>query len=112
MPNKEDALIVEKFTKFFIECLEDVMTALPAFVPQSEKDKHLFKKGFQAIDNIIYDLRHAESIRDIAQYIDVDKVLRDFDEESISKLPSHLGDLASHLKSEISESLVERGNDE
>lgn len=94
MANIEDAKVVEEFKKIMITRLRDVMMALPALVPQSEDDKALFKRSMNALLNMVYNLEHAENVREIGRYIDVQKVLRDFDAESIRTLDSKINSSA------------------
>jgi len=87
MTIREEYEIISKFKVFFIERLKGVRDSIPAFIPQTEEDKRLFRKGLQVLDDMIYDLENATNVRDIAQYIDVEKVVDCFEEEgSLDKL--------------------------
>jgi hypothetical protein len=88
--NRDDAKIIEDFKDITIKRLNDVLVALPALVPQSEEDRILFKKGMTAISNLIYDLKHAETPRAVSEFLDVQKILRDFDSESIRTLDTKI----------------------
>lgn len=90
MTNKDEAKVVEKFRDVTVDRLNDVMVALPALVPQSEEDKILFKRGMNALNNLIYDLKHAETTRAIGEFLDIPKILRDFDEDSIKTLDNKI----------------------
>lgn len=94
MSMMDDARLVSEFKDIAVGRLEDILLALPVLIPQTEEDKRLFKRGMTAIDNLIQDLRHANTPREISRYIDVHKVLHDFDEESIRTLSTKLGNSA------------------
>ena len=92
---KEDAIVVEEFKKIVIANLKDVATALPALVPQSKEDTILFKRGMVAFSNLIYQLEHTETIRDIGRYIDIRSVANDFDIDSIKTLRTQINSNAT-----------------
>lgn len=83
---REDVDVVEKFKAIVINHLENVLIALPAIVPQSKEDMDLFKRGMNDISTLIHNLKECESIRELSKYIDTQKVVEDFDEESIRNL--------------------------
>ena len=91
MTIREEYEIISKFKNFLIERLKGVRDSIPAFIPQTEEDRKLFKKGIQVLDDMIYDLENATNVRDIAQYIDVEKVVDCFEEEgSLEKLQADI----------------------
>lgn len=87
---KEDAMIVEEFSKIAVSHLKEVIAVLPVLIPQTKEDKALFIKGAEKMSEIVYQLEHAESIRDIGRNIDIQKVVRDFDSESIKTLNARI----------------------
>lgn len=87
---KQDAVVVEQFAKVLVSHLKDVLIALPALVPQTKEDEKLFKEGMQEISDLIYHIEHAENVRELSRYIDVQKVATDFDMESIKTLNSRI----------------------
>ena len=103
MANIEDARIIEQFKNIVVERLEDVLLALPALIPQTEEDKRLFKRGMTAIENLAYDIKHSNNPREIGRYIDVQKVLQDFNEESIRTLSAKLSSSAKSSIDRLSE---------
>lgn len=111
MTNKDEAKIVEKFRDITVNRLNDVMVALPALVPQSEEDKALFKRGMNALNNLIYDLKHAETTRAIGEFLDIPKILRDFDEDSINTLDSQINSSARASIEQIA-SIADRINED
>ena len=94
MDTREDAYVVQQFAKITMQRMRDVLTALPALVPQSKEDEILFRKGMTALNDVIYDLEHAESVRDYGKVIDIKKVLKEFDAESIRTLDSKINQSA------------------
>jgi len=92
--NMEDAHVVREFAKIVTNRVKDVMLALPAIVPQSKEDEALFKKGMKIMDDIVYELEHAENIREYGRIIDIRRVLQDFDSESIKTLDSKINNSA------------------
>lgn len=99
----EDAQIVKKFRDITVSRFKDLMVALPALVPQSEEDRILFKKGMSAIDDLVYRMEHAESIRELSRDLDVQAILRDFDEDSIRTLDSQITNAARATVEQLSE---------
>ena len=87
---KQDAIIVEKFTKIVTSHLRYVLLALPALIPQTKEDELLFKEGITELTELVYNLEHAENIRELSRYINVQKVATDFDMESINTLSSRI----------------------
>lgn len=83
---REDVVVVEKFKDIVVNHLENVLLALPAIVPQSKSDMKLFKDGMTNLSILIRNIKECESIRELSRYIDVQKVVEDFDEESIRNL--------------------------
>ena len=67
---REDAIVINEFKSILIAHMKDVVIALPAIVPQSKEDELLFKRGMEALSNLIYDLEHTESIRELSRYLD------------------------------------------
>ena len=88
--NREDAYVVQEFAKIAINRIKDVMLAIPAIVPQSKEDELLFKRGMAAMDNIVYELKHSENVREYGKNIDIQRVIQDFDSESIKTLDSKI----------------------
>lgn len=99
----DDARIIEEFKNITVNRLEEVILALPALIPQNEEDKKLFRRGLTALNNLTYDLKHATTPREISRHIDVHKVLRDFDEETIRTFSSKLGNAAKESVNHLSE---------
>ena len=102
---KQDAIIIEEFTKIVSSHLKDVLIALPAIIPQNKEDEKLFKDGREAIADLIYHLDHAENIRELSRYIDVQKVASDFDEDSIKLLNSRINNSARSSVMKLDEML-------
>jgi hypothetical protein len=100
--NREDAEIIEEFKKILIARLNDVLIALPALVPQSDADRILFKRGMTSINNLIYDLKHAETPRALSQYLDIQKILKDYDKEGIRSLDSRINQSARSSVEQLS----------
>lgn len=92
--NMEDAYVVKEFANIVVSRIKDVMLALPAIVPQSKEDELLFKKGMKAMDDIVYELEHADNIREYGRVIDIRRVLQDFDSDSIKTLDSKINNSA------------------
>ena len=91
---REDAIIVEEFKKVIVSHMKDVMIALPAIIPQSKEDEIIFKRGMQAISDVVYDLEHAETIRELSKHLDVQRIVKDFDTDSIRTLNSKINSSA------------------
>lgn len=104
---REDVVVVEEFKKILVSHLKDVLMAIPTIVPQSAEDKVLFKKGLTEISNLIYNLEHCGSIRELSQYINVQKVAEEFDLESIKTLDRRISETARSNIVKL-ESMVER----
>ncbi len=100
---REDAQIVSEFAKITANRFKDVMRALPALVPQSEEDKILFKKGLEVMSEIVSDIENASSVREYGKYIDIDKVIRDFDSESIRTLDTKINSSARNVVRTLSD---------
>lgn len=83
---REDAIVVEQFRNIVVSHLKDVVIAIPAIVPQTKEDKKLFKEGIAKINQLIYDLEHCENAREMSRYLDVQRIVQDFDSESIKNL--------------------------
>lgn len=83
---REDVEVVNEFKKVTLNHLKDVLMVLPAIVPQSKADEQLFREGIQEISNLVYDIEHAENVRELSRFIDVQKVIDDFDTETIKSL--------------------------
>ena len=66
--------------------MKDVMIALPAIIPQSKEDEIIFKRGMKAISDMVYDLEHAETVRELGKHLDIQKIVKDFDVESVRNL--------------------------
>lgn len=110
---REDAYIVEQFKKITLSHLKDVMLALPAIVPQTNEDKALFKEGLNKIDRLIRNIESCENIRELSRYIDVDRVVRDFDSESIRNLNSKIINSSRNSINELDEMVSKmRGEDD
>lgn len=91
---REDALVVEEFTKVVVSHLKDVLIALPALVPQTKEDEKLFRDGMRDISNLVYHLEHAENVRELGRYINIQKVASEFDLESIKTLNFRINNTA------------------
>ena len=100
---KEDAVIVQEFTKVVVSHLKDVLIALPALIPQTKEDELLFKEGANKISKIIYELEHAETVREIGKNIDIAKVINDFDMESVKTLNSRINSSAHNSIAKLDE---------
>lgn len=108
----EDAQVVKRFRDITVSRFKDIMVALPALVPQSKEDEILFKKGMSAIDDLVYRLEHAESIRELSRDLDVQAILRDFDEDSIRTLDQQIVNSARATVEQLSEmSAILAGDD-
>ena len=83
---REDAIVVEEFKKVIVSHMKDVLIALPAIIPQTKEDEIIFKRGMKAISDMVYDLEHADTVREVGQYLDVQKIVKDFDAESVKNL--------------------------
>lgn len=104
---REDVVVIEDFKKILISHMKDVLMAIPAIIPQSEEDKILFKKGMIELTNLVYNLEHCENIREISRYINVQKVVEDFDTESIKTLDRRISETARNNMAKL-ESMIER----
>ena len=91
---KEDAIVVEEFKKVIVSHMKDVLLALPAIIPQSKEDEIIFKRGMQAISEMVYDLEHAESIRELGKHLDVQRIIKDFDIDSVRNLNAKINSSA------------------
>lgn len=99
----DDARLIDEFKKIMIGRLEEIALALPTLIPQTEEDRRLFRRGMTALNNLIQELRHANTPREISQHIDIQKVLHDFDEESIRTLSTKLSNSARASVDHLSE---------
>ena len=109
---REDAYVVEQFKNIVVGHLKDVMVALPALVPQSKEDEALFKEGIKKMGDLIYDLEHCENIREMSRYIDVQRVVQDFDSESIKTLNTRINTSARNSINKLNEMLYSiKGDD-
>lgn len=104
---KEDAIIIEQFKKVVLQHLEDVAIALPALIPQTKEDEVIFKTGLRAINDIIYNLKQNDSIRELSRYLDVQKILEDFDSESIGNLNAMINNSSRNALMKIEEMIDE-----
>lgn len=97
---KQDAIVIEEFAKVVVSHLEAVLLALPALIPQSKEDEKIFREGMKEISDLVYHINHAENIRELSRYIDVQKVASDFDMTSVKLLNSRIsnGARASVMK--------------
>lgn len=99
----DDAQVINRFRDIAVARYKDIMVALPALVPQSEKDRILFKKGMSALDELVYNMEHAENIRELSRYLDIQAILRDFDEDSIRTLDQQITNSARATVNQLSE---------
>lgn len=99
----DDARIISKFRDIAVARYKDIMVALPALVPQSEEDRVLFRKGMSVIDELVYNLEHTESVRELSRFLDVQAILRDFDEDSIRTLDQQITNSARATVEQLSE---------
>lgn len=112
MTNVEQANVINQFKRIMIRKLDDVKMALPALVPQTKEDEILFKRGMKALSELTYDLEHADSIREVAQFLDVRKIVEDFDEESIKNLEAKINASAKASIDQMNEMMDMLGGDE
>lgn len=103
---KENAEVIERFKEIVISHLEDLLIALPAVIPQTSEDEVIFRDGIKNISKLVYDLKHCESIRELGKYFDIERILEDYDIESIKHLESNISSRATTMLNYI-DSMVE-----
>ena len=91
---REDAIVVEEFKKVIVTHMKDVLIALPAIIPQTKEDEIIFKRGMKAISDMVYDLEHVDTVREVGKYLDVQKIVKDFDTESVKNLNQKINNSA------------------
>lgn len=107
---KENAEVIDSFKKTVISHLEDLLITLPAVIPQTPEDEVIFRDGIRNISKLVYDLKHCESIRELGKYFDIDKILEDYDIESIKHLESNISSRANIMLNRI-EAMIENDED-
>lgn len=108
---KEDVMVVDEFKKVILSHLKDVLIAIPAIIPQSDEDTILFRKGMAEINELIYNLEHCSNIRELSRYINVQKVVEDFDMDSIKTLDLRITNTARSSIEKLESMISERIDD-
>ena len=108
---REDAVIVEEFKKVVVNHLKDLIIALPALIPQTKEDEILFREGMKKISQLIYDLEHCDNVREMSRYLDAQRIVEDFDLESIRTLNSRIKSSARSSVETINEMMYNMGEE-
>lgn len=108
---REDAVIVEEFKKVVVAHLKDLVMALPALIPQTKEDEILFREGMKKISQLIYDLEHCDNVREMSKYLDAQRIVEDFDLESIRTLNSRIKSSARSSVDSINEMMYNMGEE-
>lgn len=108
---KEDTVIIETFKNVVVEHLKDLAIALPALIPQTKEDEMLFREGMEKISQLVYNLEHCDNVREISKYLDAQRIVEDFDEESIMTLRSRIKSSARESVNSISSMMYNIGDE-
>lgn len=102
---QEDAKVVWRFRDILTSILREMLLAYPAIIPQSEEDKQIFKIGMERTQQFLYELEHAETVRDIGRLVDIQALLNDFDIDSIEDFQKNLLQMARTSMTKLTETL-------
>lgn len=109
---KEEAVVIREFVKVTVSHLKDLLIALPALVPQTKEDERIFKNGMNEIAQLIYDIEHCESIRELGKYFDLQRIVEDYTLNDVKMLNSQINTAARRSIYRIDEAISDEAENQ